>query len=108
MSAASLSAVLNPSSVAIVGASDNPHKVGGRPLHYLAKFGFKGRIHPINPTRDVVQGVRSYPDLASLPEAPDLAIIATPGELVALAVGQCADRGVRATIVISSGFGETG
>jgi acetate---CoA ligase (ADP-forming) len=107
MSAASLAAVLDPSAVAIVGASDNPHKVGGRPLHYLSKFGFKGRIYPINPTRDVVQGFRSYPDLASLPEAPDLAIIATPGELVTAAVGQCADRGVRATIVISSGFGET-
>lgn len=102
-----LSAALNPSSVAIIGASDNPNKVGGRPLLYLSRFGFKGRIYPINPTRDQVQGFRCYPDLASLPEAPDLAIIATPGEWVGQAVDHCADRGVRVTIVMSSGYGET-
>jgi acyl-CoA synthetase (NDP forming) len=102
-----LAAALNPSSVAIVGASDNPNKVGGRPLLYLSRFGFKGRIYPINPTRDSVQGFRSYPDLASLPEAPDLAIIATPGELVRSALDECANAGVRVTIVMSSGYGET-
>lgn len=102
-----LSAALNPSSIAIIGASDNPNKVGGRPLLYLSRFGFKGRIYPINPHRDQVQGLRSYPDLKSLPEAPDLTIIATPGEAVMNAVDECADRGVRATIVMSSGYGET-
>ena len=107
LSADSLAAALNPSSVAIVGASDHPHKVGGRPLLYLSRFGFKGRVYPINPTRDEVQGFRSYPDLASLPEAPELAIIATPGALVAEAFGACADRGVKVTIVMSSGFAET-
>ena len=102
-----LSAALNPSSIAIIGASDNPNKVGGRPLLYLSRFGFKGRVYPINPTRDRVQGFRSYPDLASLPEAPDLAIVATPGELVSRAVDDCAARGVKVTIVMSSGYGET-
>jgi acyl-CoA synthetase (NDP forming) len=102
-----LSAALNPSSVAIVGASDNPNKVGGRPLLYLSRFGFKGRVYPINPTKDRVQGFRSYADLASLPEAPDLAIIATPGESVSQAVDACAARGVKVTIVMSSGYGET-
>ena len=63
-----LSAALNPSSIAIIGASDNPNKVGGRPLLYLSRFGFKGRVYPINPTRDRVQGFRSYPDLAPCPK----------------------------------------
>lgn len=107
MSSHSLAAALNPSSIAIVGASDNPNKVGGRPLMYLSKFGFKGRIYPINPARDRVQGVPSFPSLAALPEAPDLAIVATPGDSVMGAIEDCANRGVRAAIVMSSGYGET-
>ncbi|MDB5581389.1 MAG: CoA-binding domain protein, partial [Bradyrhizobium sp.] len=51
-----LRAALDPKSVAIIGASENPNKVGGRPVHYLQKFGFKGKIYPINPTRTVIQG----------------------------------------------------
>ena len=102
-----LSAALNPSSIAIIGASDNPNKVGGRPLLYLSRFGFKGRVYPINPTRNRVQDFRSYPDLASLPEAPELAIIATPGDMVGRAVDDCATRGVKVAIVMSSGYGET-
>ena len=59
-----LAAALNPASIAIIGASDNPHKVGGRPLMYLSRFGYRGRVYPINPTRDRVQGAQAYPDLA--------------------------------------------
>jgi acyl-CoA synthetase (NDP forming) len=102
-----LAPALAPASVAIIGASDNPNKVGGRPLLYLSRFGFSGRIYPINPMRDVVQGFRSYADLASLPEPPDLAIIATPGDAVAQAVDDCAERGVKVAIIMSSGYGET-
>ena len=65
-------------SIAIIGASDQPNKVGGRPIAYLQRFGFAGRIYPINPNRESVQGLRTYRDLSALPEAPDLAIIATP------------------------------
>src|SRR5919107_539441 len=105
--ASALRTALDPRSIAVIGASENPNKVGGRPLLYLSRFGFKGRIFPVNPTRDEVQGFRSYRDLASLPEAPDLAIIATPGDRVRLALDECADRGVKVTIVMSSGYGET-
>jgi predicted CoA-binding protein len=65
-----LEAALNPKSVAIVGASDNPHKVGGRPILFMKKYGYKGKIFPINPARAEVQGYTAYPDLASLPEVP--------------------------------------
>jgi acyl-CoA synthetase (NDP forming) len=105
--AESLSAALEPRSIAIVGASDNPHKIGGRPLMYLARFGYKGTVYPINPNRSEVQGFRAFSDVASLPEAPDLAIVATPADRVADAVAACARRGVRATIVMASGFAET-
>ena len=65
-----LRAALDPRSVAIIGASENYNKVGGRPVHYLDKFGFKGKVFPINPTRQEVQGHKCYPSLADLPEAP--------------------------------------
>ena len=61
-----LKAALDPRSVAIIGASENPNKVGGRPVHYLDKFGFKGRIFPINPSRAEVQGHKCYKSLDDL------------------------------------------
>jgi len=103
-----LHAALHPRSVAVVGASDNPDKVGGRPVDYLKRFGYRGNIYPVNPKREIVQGVRCYPDLRALPEVPDLAIIAVAGEQVPAAVQDCASCGVRSVIVLSSGFGETG
>lgn len=104
----SLAAALAPKSVAIIGASDNPDKVGGRPVDYLRRFGYAGNIYPVNPARSVVQGLPCYPDVASLPEAPDLAIVAVAGAAVATTVRACAARGVRTAIILSSGFGETG
>jgi len=99
---------LNPASIALIGASENPNKVGGRPLLYLRRWGYAGRLYPINPNRAEVQGVKAYPDLASLPEAPDLAIVMVAGESAAKAVEDCAKRGVKLTICMASGFGETG
>lgn len=103
-----LSAALAPKSIAIIGASNNKNKVGGRPVDYLQRFGYGGKVYPINPSRDTVQGLHCYPDVASLPEAPDLAIIAVAGKAVAQAVRACTAKGVRNAIILSSGFGETG
>jgi len=102
-----LSAALSPGAIAVVGASDNPNKIGGRTLLYLSRFGYKGKVYPINSLRRTVQGLRAYPDVAALPEAPDLAVVAAPAPHVIQAVDDCAARGVRATIVMASGFGET-
>ncbi|BBK37622.1 pimeloyl-CoA synthetase [Allostella sp. ATCC 35155] len=103
-----LRAALDPRSVAVIGASDNPNKVGGRPIHFLSKFGFRGQVYPINPTRAEIQGYKAYPDLAALPEAPELVVVAIPGEAGIQAVDACAERGVKVCIVMASGFGETG
>lgn len=103
-----LAAALAPRSIAIIGASDNRNKVGGRPVDYLQRFGYAGNVYPINPTRETVQGLRCYADVALLPEVPDLAIVAVAGSAVADAVRACAARGVRTAIILSSGFGETG
>ncbi len=107
-SPSSLRAALDPRSVAVIGASENPNKIGGRPINYLGRFGFRGAIYPINPHRAEIQGHKSYPDLASLPEAPELAIVAVPGEAAVAAVTACAERGVKVAVVMASGFGETG
>ncbi|MGH8745639.1 MAG: acetate--CoA ligase family protein, partial [Burkholderiales bacterium] len=106
--ASSLRAALDPASIAIVGASDNPHKVGGRPILYMKRYGYRGAIYPINPARSEVQGLKAYPDLASLPQAPELAIVAVSGEEAVGAVAACAARGVQVCVVMSSGFGEIG
>ena len=104
---AALRTVLDPRSIAVIGASENPNKIGGRPLLYLSKFGFKGKVYPINPNRRETQGFKAYPGLSALPEAPEVAIIAVPDDLAVQAVDECGARGVKAAIVMASGFGET-
>lgn len=107
MTITSLTPFLDPKSVAIIGASNEVNKVGGRPLHYLKSYGFKGPIYPINPGRPEVQGLRAYKDLADLPEVPELALVVVPGDAAVGAIKACAARGVKAAICITSGFGET-
>src|ERR1700731_1819588 len=101
-----LKAALDPRSVAIIGASENPNKVGGRPVHFLDKFGFKGKIFPINPSRTEVQSHRCYKSLDDLPEAPDMAIVAVAGDNAIGTVEDCAAHGVKVAVVMASGFGE--
>jgi acyl-CoA synthetase (NDP forming) len=99
---------LSPRSVAVIGASDNPHKVGGRPILYMQRYGYRGAIYPVNPGRSTVQGLRAFARLEDLPEAPELAIVAVAGEEAVRAVESCAAQGVRVAVVMASGFGETG
>ncbi len=103
-----LHAAIAPKSIAIIGASENTNKIGGRPIFYMARHGYKGTIYPINPNRDEIQGLKSYPSLAALPEVPELALVIVGGDATVAAVDECAARGVKAAIVIASGFGETG
>src|ERR1700742_1147918 len=101
-----LKAALDPRSVAIIGASESPNKIGGRPVHYLDKFGFKGKIFPINPSRPEVQGHTCYKSLGDLPEAPEMVIVAVAGDNAIGAVEDCAAHGVKVAVVMASGFGE--
>jgi len=101
-----LESALNPRTVAIIGASENIHKIGGRPIFYMQRGGFTGTIYPINPSRQEVQGLKSYPSLSSLPEVPELVLIVVAGEKAVEAVEECAATGVKSVVVIASGFGE--
>ena len=98
---------LAPRSVAVIGASDNPHKIGGRPIAYLGRFGYSGALYPVNPARTQVQGLACHPDLSALPEVPEVAIVCVPGEAAVTAIDQCAEAGVALAVVMTSGFGES-
>ena len=104
----SLKSFFSPDQVAIFGASSNPGKIGGRPINNMKIAGYKGRILPINPTTNEVQGLQSYPDLASVDGPVDMAIVVVPQEkgLVEPAIQACIDKGVKAAIILSSGFAE--
>jgi acyl-CoA synthetase (NDP forming) len=103
-----LRAVFRPRAIAVVGASDDPVKIGGRPLAFLLRHGYAGRVFPVNPSRATVQGLPAFPSLAAIPEAVDLAIVVVPAERVEEALEAAAAKGIRAAIVFSSGFAEVG
>ncbi len=103
-----LEALLSPRSIAILGASADLDKINGRTLKYLLAKGYRGKIFPVNPKYDRIGKLKCYPDVASLPEAPDLAIVAVPARAVAASLRALGGRGAKSAIVFSSGFSEMG
>jgi len=103
-----LDALMMPRSIAIIGASQDATKIGGRPVDLLRRYGYAGKIYPVNPKAEMVQGLQAYASVGALPEAPDLAIVAVDAERAPEAIEQCADRGARSVVVFSSGFAELG
>lgn len=101
-------ALLAPRSIAIVGASDDPAKTSARPLQYLLRAGYQGRIYPINARRDTVLGQRAWPSLRALPEVPDHAFILAPTRDVVGAATECAALGVGVATILATGFSEGG
>ncbi|MEQ9643490.1 MAG: acetate--CoA ligase family protein [Alphaproteobacteria bacterium] len=104
----SLRPLFRPRSVAVIGASASPEKIGGRPLAYLLNGAFDGPVWPVNPTYAEVQGQKAYASVADLPETPDMVVVSVPAPMVVETVEQCADRGVGSAIIFSSGFAEIG
>ena len=105
---ASIRPFFYPSSIAIIGASQKPDSVGYRFLKSILMHQFAGVMYPVNPNTGNVSGIKTYPTAESLPEAVDLAVIIVPRDEVGGVIDGCARRGVRAVIVVSSGFAETG
>ncbi|TXI22676.1 MAG: CoA-binding protein [Ottowia sp.] len=97
-----------PDSVAVIGASSDPSRIGGRPIDWMRRAGFQGAIYPVNPTRDEVQGLKSYASIDDLPATPEAAIVAVPAPQVLATVEALGARGVGAAVVFSSGFAEVG
>src|SRR5947209_5128222 len=104
----SLDPIFHPRSVAVVGASGTPGTVGSILIRNLLENPFGGVVYPVNPGRRAVHGVHCYPDLAALPEAVDLVVVATPAATVPAVLADGVARGAKAAVVISAGFSELG
>src|SRR5262245_49091945 len=91
--------LLEPRSVAVIGASDQPGNLGGTAVRYLQKFGYRGPVWPVNPGRQTVGGLTCYPRPAALPGRADLAILAIAAERILDAVRECAEAGIDSGIV---------
>ncbi|MES2298258.1 MAG: GNAT family N-acetyltransferase [Pseudomonadota bacterium] len=104
MSIRNLKHMFQPASVALIGASHRARSVGATVLHNLLTGGFAGTLYPVNPKYEQLEGLRVWPNVAALPEAPELAIICTPAATVPELVAQLGARGTRAVIVLSAGL----
>ena len=105
---AAVRSFLEPSSVAVIGASRRRGTIGGEVVHNLLAAEFNGPVYAVNDKANVVQSLPAYRSIADIPERVELAVVAVPAEQVVAAARECAAAGVRALLVISSGFAETG
>ena len=106
--AESLSALFAPRSIAVVGASSSPQKIGGIPVDYQRRFGFDGALYPVNPKADRIQDLQAWPTLSAIGRPVDLAILAVPAALVDGALDDAIAAKVKGVVLFSSGFAETG
>ena len=102
----SLTPLFDPQVIAIIGASDNVLKFGGRPIRFMKEAGYAGTIYPINPRGGMIQGLQAYKDIREVPETVDMCVVTVPAPLVLEAVRNCAAAGVRSVVIFSSGFAE--
>ncbi|MEM4539888.1 MAG: acetate--CoA ligase family protein [Archaeoglobaceae archaeon] len=97
-----------PKSVAVIGASNTPGKLGWNVFRNLLTHGFEGRLYPVNPNAEEIQGVKAYKSIKEVPEAVDVAIVLVPAKHTPNAVKECCEAGVKFIIVESAGFSELG
>ncbi len=106
--ASAMHRLLHAGSVAVIGASEDRGKFGGRLIYNLLHHGFHGTVYPINPKRDVILGHKAYPDIADVPSPPDVAAVAVPAQHLLASLQGCVDAGVKVAIVITGQLAETG
>lgn len=97
-----------PRAVAVIGASRKRGTIGGEIFHNLLSYGFNGPVYPVNPTATSIENIKAYPSIETLPGPLDLAVIVVPAAKVVEVASECARKGVKAVVVISAGFSETG
>jgi acetate---CoA ligase (ADP-forming) len=101
-------ALLSPQSIALIGASADETKTGGRPLRYLLRHGYTGKIYPVNPRVEKVGDLVCYPDIASIPDPVDHAFIMLSGEAALAAVQACSEAKIPCATILAGGFAEAG
>ncbi len=105
---ASLAPLFDPQSVAIIGASDNMLKFGGRPIRFMREGNYTGKVYPINPKGGMIQGLQAYKNIRDVPDVVDMCVVTVPAPLVVEAVKDCVEAKVRSVVIFSSGFSEVG
>lgn len=108
MDKSKLDGLMRPKSIAIVGASTDPTKIGYTVVNNIIKGGYKGKIFPINPNADELLGLKVYPSLLDIPEEVDAAVVTVPAKYVVGVVEEAGKKGVKGLIIITSGFSEAG
>ncbi len=103
-----LESLFNPVSIAVIGASRDPKKVGHAVLNNLIQFKYSGTLYPINPTAEDILGLKTYPKVSATGKDIDLAVIAVPARFVPDSLVDCASAGIRAAVILSAGFKEAG
>lgn len=103
-----ITAVLEPKSVAVIGASTNPTKTGHVLLKNIVVNGFPGKVFPINPNADEIIGLKAYPKILDVPEDIDLVFFLLPGKFISTLFEDCHKKGVKAAVIIAAGFAEVG
>ncbi len=101
-----LDGIMTPRSIAVIGASSTPGKIGYTVLSNLINQGYKGKIFPINPGAEEILGLKAYPSVLDVPEDIDAAVITIPAKIVIPAVEECGKKGVKGLVIITSGFSE--
>ena len=101
-----MDAIFKPKAVAVIGASDNPGKLGSHVMRSLTEGGYQGRIYPVNPGKNEIMGIKTYPSLLQVPESVDLSIIVLPAESVRKTFQECKANGVKGVVLITAGFKE--
>jgi acetyltransferase len=100
--------MLSPDSVAIIGASRSPEKIGSQIMDNVVKGGYKGKLYPINPKAEMIQNIQSYSSVMDVKDNIDVAIIATPAQTVPKILLECAQKNIQTVVIISAGFKESG
>jgi len=97
-----------PRTVAVIGASTNEEAFGSRYLNALIKYGYKGKLYPVNPHADKIFGLKAYPNVVDIPDSIDLAVISVPARFVAGVLLDCLKKSIKAAVVLTAGFSEIG
>ncbi len=101
-----LDAIFKPEAIAVIGASDNPGKLGSHVMRSLTEGKYPGRIFPVNPGKGEILGIKTYPSLLHIPDGVDLSIIVLPAEQVPKTIRECNEKGVKGIVLITAGFKE--
>lgn len=100
--------LFNPRSLTLVGASANQYKWGSVILSHIITGHFKGKVYPVNPKEKEILSLKAYSNVKALPETPDLAVVVTPPFSVPQVLQECAEKGIKAAVIITAGFAEVG